>query len=134
MIAWGDLFKDVFEFIANLHASNNFWKRDLEFSSDTPLSATTDSAITLINSGSIDRVNTDMHMNFECVYFALGLSHSWIVSSSNDSMSSFLCCFYIAKRERLSQLMKLFFSLYDSYNTVIWFHAFSLHLLHSQLT
>ena len=42
MIAWGDLLQDVFEFIVNLPTPNNFWKRDLEFISDTPLSATAD--------------------------------------------------------------------------------------------
>ena len=71
MIAWEDLLQDVFEFIVNLPTPNNFWKRDLEFISDTPLSATADAAMTLINSGSIDRVNTDMHMNVKWRLFRL---------------------------------------------------------------
>ena len=68
IIARGDLFQALEKDIVHLPAPNNFCKRDLAISSDTPFSATADAPMALINSGSIDIMNTDM-MNVKWCYF-----------------------------------------------------------------
>ena len=123
----------LYEWRGNKVPAVKICKRDLEISSDTTFSVTADAPMARINSGSIDRVNTDM-MNVKWRFF-----HFWevIPESSQVRMTPcprFFAAFILQNANNLRPFMNLFFVYTNTYNTVVWFPAFSLLLRHLQFT